>query len=97
MGNASSHSNRNLPILLAGGGFKHVGHMAHPKEGSRGIPLCNLYLSMLQKFGMKIDNFNTATVLFRDWRLRLLKSLKSTRRTKLNLKRRKAFLTYQHY
>jgi len=61
MGNASSHSNRNLPILLAGGGFKHVGHMAHPKEGSRGIPLCNLYLSMLQRFGMKTDSFNTAT------------------------------------
>ena len=27
MGNASSHSNKNLPLLLAGGGFKHQGHL----------------------------------------------------------------------
>ena len=27
MGNASSHSNKNIPLLLAGGGFKHQGHL----------------------------------------------------------------------
>jgi hypothetical protein len=61
LGNASSHSNRNLPVLVAGGGFKHLGHFAHPKEGNRGTALCNLYLTMLQKFGLEIDKFSTST------------------------------------
>jgi len=61
LGNASSHSNRNLPLLLAGGGFKHVGHMAHKKTKTVYTPACNLYVSMLQRFGMEIDKFNTST------------------------------------
>lgn len=61
LGNASSHSNRDLPLLIAGGGFKHVGHFAHKKEGSRGTAACNLYLTMLQKFGLEIDKFSTST------------------------------------
>ncbi len=28
MGSANSHSNVNLPVLLAGGGFKHGQHLA---------------------------------------------------------------------
>jgi hypothetical protein len=61
MGNASSHSNRNLPLVLAGGGFKHVGHMAHEKTKTVTTPACNLYLSILQRFGMEVDHFNTST------------------------------------
>lgn len=61
LGNASSHSNRDLPLLLAGGGFKHGEHKDYPKSDGKQTPLCNLYLSMLQKFGMEIDQFNTST------------------------------------
>jgi hypothetical protein len=32
MGSANSHANDNLPVLLAGGGFKHAGHLAFDKE-----------------------------------------------------------------
>ena len=35
MGNASSHSNKNLPLILAGGGFKHGAHHSHFKDESR--------------------------------------------------------------
>ena len=63
MGNASSHSNKDLPLILAGGGFKHGQHLRFEKDKSRGTQTmaCNLYLSMLQRFGMEIDQFNTST------------------------------------
>lgn len=58
MGNGSSHSNKNLPVLLAGGGFKHGEHKIYPEEDRKRVPLCNLYGSMLQRFGLEIDSFN---------------------------------------
>ena len=57
MGNASSHSNRRLPALLAGGGYKHQGHM----KMSKLTEMTNIYLTMLQKFGMEIDQFGPST------------------------------------
>lgn len=61
MGNANSHQNTNLPIILAGGGLKHGEHKAYPANGSGKQPLCNLYLSMLQRFGAEVDKFGTST------------------------------------
>jgi hypothetical protein len=60
LGNASSHSNRNLPLLLAGGGFQHGEHKAYPANGGPQTPACNLYLSMLQRYGVEIDRFGTS-------------------------------------
>lgn len=61
MGNANSHQNTNLPIILAGGGLKHGEHKAYPEKGLGKQPLCNLYLSMLQRFGAEVDAFGTST------------------------------------
>lgn len=61
LGDASRHSNRNLPILLAGGGFKHGAHIDAIQGNGHQTPLNNLYTTMLQNFGVKIDRFNTAT------------------------------------
>lgn len=61
MGNANSHTNSNLPIILAGGGFKHGEHKVYPDKGLGKKPLCNLYLSMLQRFGAEVDKFGTST------------------------------------
>lgn len=61
MGNANSHQNTNLPIILAGGGLKHGEHKAYPANGLGKQPLCNLYLSMLQRFGAEVDKFGTST------------------------------------
>ncbi|MDH4475492.1 MAG: DUF1552 domain-containing protein [Verrucomicrobiaceae bacterium] len=61
MGNANSHQNTNLPIILAGGGIKHGEHKAYPANGMGKQPLCNLYLSMLQRFGAEVDAFGTST------------------------------------
>ena len=61
MGNANSHTNNDLPIVLAGGGFKHGEHKQYPKEKSKRVPLCNLYTSMLQQFGIETDRFGNST------------------------------------
>ena len=61
MSNANSHSNRDLPVLLAGGGFKHGQHLHFARSGKQSTPLCNLYLSMLQNFGLEVDRFNTSS------------------------------------
>jgi len=58
MGNANSHTNTDLPIILAGGGFKHGEHKAYPSEQRKRVPLCNLYVSMLQRFGVETDRFS---------------------------------------
>jgi hypothetical protein len=57
MGNASSHSNINLPVLLAGGGFKHGQHLAFDTKNN--YPLPNLFVSMLQRLGLETDEFST--------------------------------------
>ncbi len=59
LGDASSHSTKNLPILLAGGGFRHGQHLACDPHNPP--PLCNLYVSMLQRLGIEVDTFNTGT------------------------------------
>jgi hypothetical protein len=61
MGNANSHTNNNLPVILAGGGFKHGEHKAYPAKGLGRQPLCNLYLTMLQRFGLDVDKFGTSS------------------------------------
>lgn len=59
MGNASSHDNRNLPAILAGGGFKHGQHLEF--DQSDNYPLPNLYVSMLQRLGIQTDRFASGT------------------------------------
>ena len=59
MGSANSHSNVNLPVLLAGGGFKHGKHLAFDTENN--YPLSNLYVSMLQRLGLEVDRFSTGS------------------------------------
>jgi hypothetical protein len=59
MGNASAHTCDNLPILLAGGGFKHAGHVAFDRKSNK--PLSNLFVRMLQQMGIEMDRFGSST------------------------------------
>ncbi|HWL08804.1 MAG TPA: DUF1552 domain-containing protein [Planctomicrobium sp.] len=59
MGDANTHDNTNLPILLAGGGFRHGQHLAFRPDHN--IPLCNLFVSMLQQMGIETDQFSSGT------------------------------------
>lgn len=59
MGDANTHENTNLPILLAGGGFRHGQHLAFRRDHNS--PLCNLFVSMLQQMGIETDQFASST------------------------------------
>ncbi len=63
MGSANSHSNANLPVLLAGGGFRHGQHLAFDNENN--YPLSNLFVSMLQRLGIETGEFSTGKGTFR--------------------------------
>ncbi len=59
MGNANTHTNTNLPILLAGGGFKHGQHMVFDRE--KNTPLSNLFVSMLQNMNIETNRFGSSS------------------------------------
>ena len=59
LGNVSSHNWRNLPIILAGGGFKHGAYVAHDEEDN--TPLANLFVPLAQRMGIEIDQFGSST------------------------------------
>ena len=60
LSNPTMHSQRNLPIILAGGaagrvkGGRHLSHEGEP-------PLTNLYLSMLDKIGVPTEKLGDST------------------------------------
>ncbi len=58
LGNASNHSNKDLPVLLLGGGFNHGQHLAFETST---VPLSNLFVSVLNRFGVADHAFATAT------------------------------------
>ena len=64
MSDGSIHSNRDLPVLIAGGGLKHQGHVICPPGQHKRIPLSNLWLSALQWFGSRQERFGKSTGTF---------------------------------
>ena len=64
LGNASAHTSQNLPIIVAGGGFKHAGHVLYDRVKNR--PLSNLYVRMLHQIGIEADKFGTSTGVVSD-------------------------------
>jgi hypothetical protein len=63
MGSANSHSNVNLPVLVAGGGFRHGQHLAF--DATNNHNLATLYVSMLQRLGIETDSFASARTTMR--------------------------------
>jgi hypothetical protein len=59
LGNANTHVTTNLPVLFAGGGFRHGQHLAF--DTGHNYPLPNLFVSMLQRMGIESDKFATST------------------------------------
>src|SRR5262249_26833495 len=53
MGDANKHVNTNVPVIFAGGGFKHGQHVAFDTE--KNYPLANLFVSILQRMGLDQD------------------------------------------
>ncbi len=59
LGNASSHNCTNLPIMVAGGGYKHGSHIVHDQKNN--TPLSNLFVSLAQRMGVETDQFGSST------------------------------------
>lgn len=59
LGNASSHDNKNMPVLFAGGGFRHGRHLAFDQKDN--YPLPNLYLGALHRLGLEEERFATSS------------------------------------
>ena len=59
LGNASSHSWRDLPVLLAGGGYRHGQHVVAGRSGLDNARFCNLFVQMAQKLGVETERFGT--------------------------------------
>jgi hypothetical protein len=63
LGNASSHATTNLPVVFAGGGFKHGQHLVF--DTTNNYPLTNLYVSILQRLGIETSEFSTGKTTMR--------------------------------
>ena len=64
MGDANSHRNTDLPIFLAGGGYKHGAFREVSREVKHKVPLCNLYVDIAQKMGVETEAFGSSTGRF---------------------------------
>jgi len=61
MGDASRHSNTNLPTLVAGGGFNHGSHLAMGSSKNEAPLLGDLYITLMQRLGIEADSFSNAS------------------------------------
>ncbi len=59
LGNASSHNCTNLPIIVAGGGYRHGSHIV--RDQTNNTPLSNLYVSLAQRMGVETDTFGSSS------------------------------------
>jgi hypothetical protein len=59
LGNANAHDPTNLPVILAGGGYKHGRYVAYDKTNN--VPLCNLFVNLLNNTGIPTESFGTST------------------------------------
>jgi hypothetical protein len=64
MGNGSSHTKSDLPIILAGGGYGNGQFKKVASEGVGKVPLCNLFVDIAQRMGVEKDSFGTSTGTF---------------------------------
>ena len=61
MGDANTHDNSNLPTLVAGGGFRHGWHRRIDRDAASPRRLGDLYLTLMQGFGIEIESFAGAS------------------------------------
>jgi hypothetical protein len=61
MGDASRHSNQDLPTLVAGGGFQHGRHLAIDRSANDAPLLGDLFLTVMQRLGMQVGSFSNAS------------------------------------
>ena len=64
IGDANTHKNSDLPIILAGGGYRHGEFKKVSSSGPNKVPLCNLFVDIAQRMGVEAESFGTSTGRF---------------------------------
>ncbi|MGC6566803.1 MAG: DUF1552 domain-containing protein [Akkermansiaceae bacterium] len=64
IGSGNSHTNSDLPIILAGGGYRHGEFKKVESKGLNKVPLCNLFADVGQKMGVEMDSFGSGNGTF---------------------------------
>jgi hypothetical protein len=64
IGDANTHKNSDLPIVLAGGGYRHGEFRKLPASGPNKVPLCNLFVDLAQRMGVETESFGNSTGRF---------------------------------
>ena len=64
IGSGNSHTNSDLPIILAGGGYRHGEFKKVESKGLNKVPLCNLFVDLAQRMGVETKSFGNSTGSF---------------------------------
>lgn len=64
IGSGNSHTNSDLPVVLAGGGYRHGTFKQVEGKGVNKVPLCNLFVDLAQRMGVETDSFGNSTGTF---------------------------------
>ncbi|MDA7620302.1 DUF1552 domain-containing protein [bacterium] len=64
IGSGNSHTNSDLPVIVAGGGYKHGDFKKVESKGLNKVRLCNLYVDLAQRMGIETDSFGNSTGRF---------------------------------
>ncbi len=64
MGDANSHKNTDLPIIVAGGGYGRGEYRKVDSKTSGSVSLCNLFVDIAQRMGVEKDSFGSSTGAF---------------------------------
>jgi hypothetical protein len=60
LGNASSHNTRDLPLILAGGGFRHGKHVVAGGKGNDNGRFANLFVQIAHRMDVGLEKFGSS-------------------------------------
>ena len=60
LGNASSHNTRDLPLILAGGGFRHGKHVVAGGKGNDNARFANLFVQIAHRMDVGLEKFGSS-------------------------------------
>lgn len=60
LGNASSHNTRDLPLILAGGGFRHGQHVVAGGKGNDNARFANLFVQIAHRMDVGLEKFGSS-------------------------------------
>lgn len=60
LGNASAHNTRDLPVFVAGGGFRHGQHIVAGGSGNDNARFANLFIQFAHRLDVGLDRFGSS-------------------------------------